>query len=65
MQKDRPDIQAILQRTSSRPPLKRRTSVTRMSNQEKSKSVMKDTKAERAQIENMTLPEEETEDDKG
>ncbi|XP_071043701.1 protein phosphatase 1 regulatory subunit 12A isoform X3 [Parasteatoda tepidariorum] len=64
MQKDRPDIQAILQRTSNRPPLKRRTSVTRMSGQEKSKSVMKDTKAERAQIENLSLPEEETEDDK-
>lgn len=65
MQKDKPEIQAILQRTSNRPPLKRRTSVTRMSNQEKSKSVMKDTKAERAHIENLTLPEEETEEEKG
>ncbi|CAL1263516.1 unnamed protein product [Larinioides sclopetarius] len=64
MQKERPEIQAILQRTSTRPPLKRRTSVTRMSGQEKSKSVMKDTKAERAQIENLTLPEEETEEEK-
>ncbi|XP_055928806.1 protein phosphatase 1 regulatory subunit 12A-like isoform X1 [Argiope bruennichi] len=64
MQKDRPEIQAILQRTSTRPPLKRRTSVTRMSGQEKSKSVMKDTKAERAQIENLTLREEETEEEK-
>lgn len=65
MQKDKPEIQAILQRTSNRPALKRRTSVTRMSNQEKSKSVMKDTKSERAQIENLSLPEEETEEDKG
>ncbi|GIY49058.1 protein phosphatase 1 regulatory subunit 12A [Caerostris extrusa] len=64
MQKERPEIQAILQRTSNRPPLKRRTSVTRMSGHEKSKSVMKDTKAERAQIENLTLPEEENEDEK-
>ncbi|GFU27116.1 protein phosphatase 1 regulatory subunit 12A [Nephila pilipes] len=64
MQKDRPEIQAILQRTSNRPPLKRRTSVTRMSGHEKSKSVMKDTKSERAQIENLTLPEEENEEDK-
>ncbi|PRD36680.1 UNVERIFIED_CONTAM: Ppp1r12a [Trichonephila clavipes] len=64
MQKDRPEIQAILQRTSNRPPLKRRTSVTRMSGHEKSKSVMKDTKSERAQIENLTLPEEENEEEK-
>ncbi|XP_035222251.1 protein phosphatase 1 regulatory subunit 12A-like isoform X4 [Stegodyphus dumicola] len=64
MQKDRPEIQAILQRTSNRPPLKRRTSVTRMSGQEKSKSVMKDTKSERAHIENLTLPEEEGEEEK-
>ncbi|XP_054721947.1 protein phosphatase 1 regulatory subunit 12A-like [Uloborus diversus] len=62
MQKERPEIQAILQRTSTRPPLKRRTSVTRMSNQEKSKSVMKDTKSERAHIESLTLPEEEEEE---
>lgn len=65
MQKERPEIQAILQRTSSnRPPLKRRTSVTRMSGQEKSKSVMKDTKSERVQIEQMCLPEEDTEEEK-
>lgn len=65
MQKERPEIQEILQRTSNRPPLKRRTSVTRMSGMEKSKSVMKDTKSERAQIESMTLPEEENEEGKG
>ncbi|KAG8198537.1 hypothetical protein JTE90_026440 [Oedothorax gibbosus] len=64
MQKERPEIKEILQRTSNRPPLKRRTSVTRMSGQEKSKSVMKDTKSERAQIESMSLPEEENDEEK-
>ncbi|XP_022240507.1 protein phosphatase 1 regulatory subunit 12B-like isoform X2 [Limulus polyphemus] len=63
LQKERPELGEILRRKAP-PPLKRRTSVTRMSCTDKSNVVMKDTYAERAQIEaKLRLPEEELEED--
>ncbi|CAN7977196.1 unnamed protein product, partial [Ixodes persulcatus] len=47
MQKERPEIQEILERKAQRPPLKRRTSVTRMSLADKNSAVVKDTSSER------------------
>ncbi|XP_042149428.1 protein phosphatase 1 regulatory subunit 12B [Ixodes scapularis] len=51
MQKERPEIQEILERKAQRPPLKRRTSVTRMSLADKNSAVVKDTSSERNAIE--------------
>ncbi|XP_076322035.1 protein phosphatase 1 regulatory subunit 12B-like [Tachypleus tridentatus] len=63
LQKERPELGEILRRKAP-PPLKRRTSVTRMSCTDKSNVVMKDTYAERAQIEaKLRLPEEDLEED--
>ncbi|XP_022255662.1 protein phosphatase 1 regulatory subunit 12C-like [Limulus polyphemus] len=63
LQKERPELGEILRRKAP-PPLKRRTSVTRMSGTDKSNVVMKDTYAERAQIEaQLQLPEEEIEEE--
>ncbi|XP_013782315.1 protein phosphatase 1 regulatory subunit 12B-like isoform X1 [Limulus polyphemus] len=63
LQKERPELGEILRRKAP-PPLKRRTSVTRMSGTDKSNVIMKDTFAERAQIEaKLRLPEEEVEEE--
>ncbi|XP_076348139.1 protein phosphatase 1 regulatory subunit 12B-like isoform X1 [Tachypleus tridentatus] len=63
LQKERPELGEILRRKAP-PPLKRRTSVTRMSGTDKSNVVIKDTYAERAQIEaQLQLPEEEIEEE--
>ncbi|XP_077528968.1 myosin binding subunit isoform X1 [Haemaphysalis longicornis] len=62
MQKERPEIQEILERKAQArpilpqpPPLKRRTSVTRMSLADKNSVVVKDTSAERSAIEAQLL----------
>ncbi|XP_076372957.1 protein phosphatase 1 regulatory subunit 12A-like [Tachypleus tridentatus] len=63
LQKERPELGEILRRKAP-PPLKRRTSVTRMSGTDKSNVIMKDTFAERAEIEaKLRLPEEEVEEE--
>ncbi|XP_064490307.1 protein phosphatase 1 regulatory subunit 12B-like isoform X1 [Ornithodoros turicata] len=51
MQKERPEIQEILERKAQKPPLKRRTSVMRMSLADRNSVVDKDKSSERSAIE--------------